>query len=151
MGPCPPSHQKGKKMKRLIAVAVASLGLTLATPALACQFAWHEYGDSTPAIQKALESTVTDEWCAKFPKSKYSLSIISHNYIMQNGGVAGHAIVGVVKKGSSSVPLIRYSTLATDLEGSTVGDAVAVQVRAVKSSMENLMSDLDRIETSNIR
>lgn len=124
-------------------LAALALGCLLQANANAgCRFNWHHYGDNTirDLVAEKIGAHVTNEYCTLFG-DKFEIVIQFNAYTLPKM-VAGHATVGIRKKGSKAVPAQTLTMLATDSDGRTSGAANNEAVRATLAAVDNLMSEL---------
>lgn len=113
-----------------------------------CKFSWAHYGDNTirDLVARQIGNHIPETYCDIYG-DKYQIVLQFHAYTLPNM-VAGHAIVGIRKKGSKAVPGEYYSAIKTDTSGRTTGAANDQAVQATLKALDNLMSELRSYEVS---
>ena len=129
-------------------VSLITLLLGLSLQSEACTFSWTTYGDNTirSLVAKEIGSHVTEEYCQKFNKN-HQIVIEFNAYVLRNM-VAGHARVGIRKRGSNVLPVESYASLTTDTNGRTQGAANDEAARATLNAIDDLMSEIRSYKVS---
>lgn len=128
-------------MKKTLAVLALCM-LFQGTANAGCRFSWYSYGDTTlrDLVDQQIGGHIPDAYCEMYA-DKYQIVVQFNAYTLSNMA-AGHAIVGIRKKGSKVLPVENYSILSTDTKGRTAGAANNLAVDATLSALDNLMSEL---------
>lgn len=131
--------------KTLITLALSSFLLGNAN---ACNFDWSHYGDDNlrDMIASQIGYHITEEYCLKF-NQKNELFVMFNAYPLNNMA-AGHATVGIRKRGSKETPVRTYSHITTDIAGRTLGEAKTMALRATLYAIDDLMSELGTYKVS---
>lgn len=129
--------------KWLIGASLVSL-LAFSGTAAACTFSWQHYGDpeTFKRIEKSIGSVITNEYCKRF-NSKYEIVIITDAYTNGNESL-GNASVGFRKRGSTNVPVTRWSGYQSEKGNFVVGKGYDLAAAVAVNNVRDVMSALDK-------
>ncbi|MGV3468130.1 hypothetical protein [Limnobacter sp.] len=108
-----------------------------------CKFSWHHYGDESikERIGKKIGAEVTDAFC-KYAK-KYEIVIMTSNFTNQTLAL-GHATVGLRKKGTDIVPLVRMTSYRSADGNYVMAYGYELASNAAIDGVIEVMADLPR-------
>ena len=136
---------------KLSTVAIAAALVFIGSNANAGEFGVECYADINDC-GAVLHEVVTSKFTSKYPFSNWRIVVIAEFQRYSDGGGVGYAVAGVVPKGSSQVPVNRFSTTlrVDNTRKVTAKDASDFTLRVYRDVVADMMAACDESATCDL-
>jgi hypothetical protein len=132
-------------------IATAAALVLICSGAHAGEFGVECYADVNGCAD-VLNEVVTSKFTSKYPLSNWRIVVIAEFQRYSDGGGVGYAVAGVVPKGSSQVPVNRFSaTLRVDnTRKVTAKDRSDFTLQVYRDAVAEMMAACDESSTCDL-